>query len=297
MSPVSSARRRTVAAGLGFTEGPLWTASQQLLVVSVSRGVIYELGLEGGSTTVAETGGNPTGLAQDAAGDVWVAQGGRHTRTRSERPVAPGIQRVRDGRVEDVVTSGRHAPNDCAVGPQGRLWFTDPRGPAMSADGPAGEVCALDPESGELEVVLGGLRYPNGLAFSRDGRTLWVAETGRERIRRFAVEALAVSGAAPAARAAASECGRPLDLPRGHPDGLAVDDEDRVHAAAISADAVIAFTPDGVVDELIELEDGCAPTNLCFGGPGGTTLFVTVVKGGRVLAIPREVPGGMTPAR
>ncbi|HEY6762951.1 MAG TPA: SMP-30/gluconolactonase/LRE family protein, partial [Baekduia sp.] len=125
-----------MAAGLGFTEGPLWTADGRLLVVSVSRGLIYAVPPEGGEGVVAaEPGGNPTGLCEDAAGTVWIAQGGGHAPTRSLRPTVPSLQAWGDGRVDDVAVDGLHAPNDCVVGPDGRVWFTDPRGSALDAEG------------------------------------------------------------------------------------------------------------------------------------------------------------------
>ena len=37
---------RVVATGLGFTEGPVWTASGQLLVTSISHSVIYRVGTD-----------------------------------------------------------------------------------------------------------------------------------------------------------------------------------------------------------------------------------------------------------
>ena len=53
----------TLAAGIGFTEGPLWTSDGRLLVTSMSRGLIYQfdwadLGLAPWEPSAAyETGG------------------------------------------------------------------------------------------------------------------------------------------------------------------------------------------------------------------------------------------------
>jgi gluconolactonase len=268
---------RRVAAGIGFTEGPLWTLDGRLFVTSMSRGLLYAVDAE----AVAEPGGNPTGLAQDADGVVWVAQGGGHAPTSSTRLARPSIQRWADGRVEDVVADGLDAPNDCAIGPDGRLWFTDPRGRAFDREGPPGRVCALDPVDGAVAVVADGIRYPNGLAFAADGRALYVAETGTARILRFA---LSDGGPSSAPDVLA-------ELPEGRPDGMALDAAGRLHVAATTADALLVLDADGRLVERLPVGHGALPTNACFGGEDGSTLFVTAGKGGRVYAHSRATRG------
>lgn len=263
-----------VAGGLGFTEGPLWTIDGQVRLVSVSRGLIYEVDPgTGEAVEVAEPGGNPTGLCQDAEGRIWIAQGGRHTRTRSEREVGPSIQCLHDGVVEDVATDGLTAPNDCVVGPDGLVWFTDPAGSPLEAEGLGGAVCTLDRESGEVVVRLEGIRYPNGLAFAPDARTLYVAATGTREILAFDVRG---SEASPAGVLAA--------LPDGHPDGMAVGPDGHLYVAGTDADAVFVVDLDGTPRGRLGFPEKSFPTNVCFGGADHATLFATAVSGGRLWA-------------
>lgn len=262
---------------LGFLEGPLW-CGDRLLVVSVSRGLVYQIDPETGDAgIVGETGGNPTGLASDHEGRVWVAQGGGHSRTRSSRPVRPGIQCLTEGSLVDVVTEGVNAPNDCMVGPDGRIWFTDPVGSPFGTDGPGGRVMAFDPGTGSLETVTTGLRYPNGIALDNEGRVL-VAETGKSRVRQFESDGR-------------TETGLVFELPAGHPDGLAVDVEGFVYVATVTSGSITVFAADGVVAEILDIEPECVPTNLCFGGADHRTLFVTLGRGGRVIALERRMGG------
>lgn len=277
-----NAEVRVLARDIGFTEGPVWTSDERLLVTSVSRGLVYGVSLDGGEAApVLEPGGGPNGMAEDADGVLWIAQnGGTIVRSRSSRVVTPSIQRARDAEVEDVLTDGLDAPNDCVAAPDGRLWFTDPRGPAHAGEPESGRLWALDPRTGGAEVLQHGLRYPNGLAFGPDPADFYLAETATRRILRFRISGGGLS--APEVFAT---------LPAGEPDGLAFDCDGRLHVAATTADAVMVLDPGGRCVEMLDLGGRCFPTNLCFGGPGLATLLVTAGKGGRVLAVERRTPG------
>src|SRR4051794_28985140 len=259
-----------LASGLGLTEGPLWSDAGELLVTSVSRGVIYAVALDGsGARAIAHPGGAPSGLARSADGTVWIAQGGSQLRRAPDREVPPSIQRLGES---EAVRGGFAAPNDLPVGPDGRVWFTDPKGHALHGEPEPGRIWALD---GTAEVVAEGALYPNGLAFT--DAALLVAETATRRILRYPYADGAIGAPEPFAQ-----------LEDGHPDGLAIDAEGNVFVAATTAGAVIVLAPGGACRERIETGAGSLPTNVCF---GGTRLFVTVAKGGRVLAFEREVPG------
>lgn len=281
---MGSGSPRTVAHGLGFTEGPLWTSDGRLLVASASRGVVYDVDLADGAVRVAvETGGGLTGLAEDREGSIWIAQGGPGFRSRSRIPVLPSLQRWRRSSraaVEDVLQGGLDAPNDCAVGPDGLVWFTDPAGPAIGGTPRPGRVLVCDPATGTAAVAATELWFPNGLAFSPDGAHLYVAETAARRVRRFRVDGATLD--------AGEEF---LHLPTGHPDGLAVDALGRLHVAAYGAADVVVADHTGAIVETIELAEGAMPTSVCFAGADLSTLVVTAARGGRVFAVPRDVPG------
>lgn len=257
---------RCLASGIGFTEGPLWTHDGRLLVTSVSRGLIYEVDVRaGGATAVCNPGGRPTGLAEDDRGEIWIAQ---------MNPDRPGIQKIARDVAIDVVGKDTDSPTDCTVGPDGKLWFTDPRGNAMGDDRQPGHVRTLDRTTLVVATVAGGTYFPNGIAFDRTGRWLYVAETATGRVLRGETASLRLVPW--------------FDLPRGRPDGLAVDRDGRVYIAATAAAAVLVASAAGELIEEIALGPGALPTNVCFGGPDLGTLFVTVPSGGRVLAVERR---------
>jgi gluconolactonase len=259
----------TLAAGIGFTEGPLWSAAEGLLVTSMSRGLIYRVALDGAEPEVAaETGGGPNGLAPGPGDTVCVAQNGAATiQSRSPRPVNAGIQLIGvGGAVEDVLTEGCGTPNDLAFGPDGLLWFTDP-GAARP------RVCTLDLDSGRLEVAIEGIPFPNGIAFGIDADVLFVVDSESGEILRYRLEGGAPRG--PEVFASAP----------GGPDGIALDADGNLYAALFHADEVAVFDPRGQRVETLSTGAGSRPTNCCFAGADLTTLVVTAASGGRVLAL------------
>jgi gluconolactonase len=265
----SAPRAGVLAAGVGFTEGPLWTLDSRLLVVVTSRGVVAQIDLGGaGVVSTVETGGGPNGLAETSDGTVWVAQNGAVRPSRSPRRVIPGLQRILGSEVTDVAVPHAMAPNDLAVGPDGRIWFTDP-GPGLA--GP-GRLCAHDPATGRTTVLIDGSGYPNGLAF--DGDLLYLAWTDAGHVTRHHWTGGGLEAA-----------GDPLALPAGGPDGLALDTDGRLYAAAPDADAVVVFEPDGRPGRTLRFDGPTFPTNLCFAGPDLDVLVVTAAKGGRVLVV------------
>jgi len=118
---------RVVTTGVGLCEGPVWTQDGRLVVTSEDHGCLYEIG-PGGPRLLAETGGGANGIAEDSDGALYVAQNGGQIGSDHllRGPAEPGIQRVYGNEVS-YLARGLEAPNDICFGPDGRLYFTDPR--------------------------------------------------------------------------------------------------------------------------------------------------------------------------
>ncbi len=88
-----------------------------------------------------------------------------------------------DGSITVIVDShggGKlNSPNDVVVQADGTLWFTDPPYGLKKRpkEQPFNAVYRLDPGAKEPVAVVTNLSYPNGLAFSPDGKFLYVAES------------------------------------------------------------------------------------------------------------------------
>lgn len=221
----------------------------------------------GGVRMVAETGGGPNGATLGPDGALWVTQnggmldGGRAT---------AGIQRVTaDGTVTQPFTEVAglrlDGPNDLAFGPDGRLYFTDPRGsfdPARN-DRP-GRLFAVDVSSGEGVMMAElGPAFPNGIGFDADGE-LWWTESFPRRLMRM------VDGSPETV----------FELPeRSSPDGFCFDADGLVYVASTYAHCITVVDVSGPSAQIVGrlmCGDGMA-TNCCF---AGTDLYVTESRRG-----------------
>ena len=257
-----------VATGLAFPEGPVWREGE-IVLVEVLGGVLSRWTEAGGVEPFATTGGGPNGAATGPDGAVYVTQNGGMT---PDTRVTAGIQRIdAGGEVRMVVTSvggtDLEGPNDLAFGPDGRLWFTDPRGSADPAQNDLpGRLFAVDVETGEGELVAEvGNVFPNGIAFLADGSLVWTES--------FTRRVMTLAGGEPQVL---------VELPeRHHPDGLCVGDDGRLYVASTYAHCV-SVVEDGEVVERLLCGDGMA-TNCCF---GGTDLYVTESRRGTLWRYP-----------
>ena len=183
-----------------------------------------------------EPGAN--GLALDREGRLLICEHGERCLRRLE---ADGSKTVLADRYD-----GRrlNSPNDLVCRSNGDIYFTDPPfGLPLQFDDPGRElpfngVYRLSPR-GELTLLLDELRAPNGIAFSPDERTLYVADGDQQRSAWLAY---------PLREDGMVEQGRVLlDVTGisgfGGPDGLEVDHFGNIFAAG--REAVFVLAADG----------------------------------------------------
>jgi gluconolactonase len=157
------------------------------------------------------------------------------------------------------------APNDLTLDRQGGFYFTDPGG---SREAPIGTVHYVD-SSGTTHLAAGGMRVPNGLVLSLDGKTLYVAETVPNRIVKFPVLPEGKLGSLDVFVVLPSRAGH-----QAEPDGLAIDVKGNVYVAHLGMGAVQVLAPDGSLLRSLPAGNYDA-TNLAFGGPRLDQLYIT----------------------
>jgi gluconolactonase len=168
-----------------------------------------------------------------------------------------------------------NSPNDGAYDGAGNLYFTDPPyGLKKGADDPAREldfsgVFRLDGKTGEVTLMTKELKFPNGIAFSPDYETAYVANSDPERpiLMAYPVKADGTFGQGRvfADTAEYLKAGKP-----GLPDGLKVDVAGNVFTTGPGG--VLIYAPDGT---LLGQIDTKVPTANCAWGDDGSTLYIT----------------------
>ena len=289
---LGNAPPKQLATGFDWVEGPVWFEDHRCLLFSdIPNDRIMRWSEDAIGTPSVSTFRKPSNFANG------------HTRDRQGRLVSceHGTRRVTRTELDGSITviadhhDGKrlNSPNDVVVRSDGTIWFTDPHyGIATDYEGFRAKQenpCQLyrfDPATGRLEVMADDFGCPNGLAFSPDERTLYVAESGRafdpdadKHIRAYDV----------------AEDGR-LSNPRrfhavepGHADGFRCDTDGNLWTSA--ADGVHCLSPEGELMGKILLPE--LVSNLCFGGRGKHRLFVTATTSIYSVALNRS--GCVTP--
>ena len=163
-------------------------------------------------------------------------------------------------------------PNDLAIAPDGTLYASDP----AWASG-TGQVWKISPK-GETSVYVGGLGTTNGIEVSPDGRTLYVNEAAQRNIWSFDLTA-----DAPAKKLL-------KQFPDFGMDGMRADVDGNLYVTRHGKGTVVKLSPQG--EELKEVDVlGKFPSNLCFGGEDGRTVYVTEVEHKRLVKFRADRPG------
>ena len=158
--------------------------------------------------------------------------------------------------------------NDGACDAQGRFWA----GTMAYDESPgAGTLYRLELD-GSCTTVLSGLTISNGIGWSPDGATMFLADSGTSRVDAFDFDAS--SGDISRRRTIVA-----IQEPGVAPDGLTVDEDGGIWVALWGGGAVRRYRPDGTLLTVVPLPVD-RPTSCVFGGPDRSTLFVTTARQG-----------------
>jgi gluconolactonase len=277
---LNESKLKRVATGFKFTEGPVWNASEGFLLFSdIPANRIYKWPGDGEVAVFREPSGNSNGLTYDKEGRLIICEHGNRRLSRIEL----------DGTYTVLADSFRgkrlNSPNDVVVKSDGTIYFTDPPYGIRTEEQelPFQGVFHLDPNRRELNLVVADLDRPNGLAFSPDEETLYIADSSsRRHIRAFDVRP---DGTLSGSRVFAEIRS---ELP-GNPDGMKVDVEGNLYVAA--AGGVWIFSEDG--DHLGVIRTPETPANCAWGGEDWRTFFITARTS--IYRIRLRIPGVKVP--
>jgi len=245
-----------LAGGFAFTEGPACDAEGNIYFTDIPNGRIHKWSVEGELSTFRENSGGANGLYFDHQGNLLACEGGN----RRVTCISPG------GEVTVLADSygGKklNSPNDLWVDPKGGVYFTDPRyGNEEGLEQDGFHVYYLAPDHKRLARVLDNLVKPNGVVGTADGKLLYVADAGDGKTYVYRIQE------------DGSLADRKLITPVGS-DGMTLDEKGNFYLAR---GMVHIFSPEGEKLGTIEVPE--APSNVCFGGKDGRTLFITARKG------------------
>lgn len=271
--------------GYAWTEGPLWIAAGEYLLftdIPPNRVMRWKEG-EGakvyltpsGYTGATPRGGEPgaNGLVLDPAGQLVLCQ---HGDRRMAQMNAPLDQPKPEFLPLAEKWNGKrfNSPNDAVFDRQGNLYFTDPPyGLEKQADDPAKEIAfqgvyCRRPD-GTVDLLVDSLSRPNGLAFSPDEKTLYVANSDPEKAIWMAYD-VQPDGTLKNGRLFYDATSRVSKEMPGLPDGLKINPQGIIFATGPGG--VWIFQPDGSV--LGRIDTG-QPTSNCAFGNNGKALYLT----------------------
>ncbi len=260
------ARVVELAKGFQFTEGPAVDREGNVFFSDVRASRTYKWSKDRKVSLVRKDTGGANGLAFDKDGNLLACEG------------AGGRIVSIDAKGNVTVVAGAYGgkpfnrPNDLWIDPKGGVYFSDPLYGRGSRRQDGEHVYYVTPDRKKVVRVIDDMVRPNGLAGTPDGKTLYVADAGAGRTYRYAVNADGTLR------------DRMLFVAKGS-DGMKLDRNGNVY---LTAGAVWVYNPAG--KQIAKIEVPLRPTNLCFAGPDGRTLFITARSA--IYAVKTTVGGG-----
>ena len=256
----------TLWEGGSFTEGGALAGDGAILFSDIGDRIMRFDPRTGAVSTFRGPSGRANGLIFDPMGRLVAAEGAN---TGGGRRVS--ITEL-DGTVRTLADryQGKrfNSPNDVAVDARRRVYVSDPR---YVGDEPreldVEAVYRIEPDGSVARLETTALK-PNGLVVAPDGRTLYVADNGPTRKVLLALD-LDENGDATRPRVL-----HDFGTARGI-DGMTATADGRIVAAAGSGDrgGAYVFTPGGDLLGIIPVPG--SPTNVEFGGPDRSDLYIT----------------------
>ncbi|MBE7174450.1 MAG: SMP-30/gluconolactonase/LRE family protein [Williamsia sp.] len=283
----TTAQVQIIAKGYNWTEGPLWIAKTGTLIFSdVPENTIFQWrpndtatryltpsGYTKPQPAKGEIGSN--GLTLDRNGNLLLCQSGNRQIARMRGSIASPAP---DFKTLAATYGGKrfNSPNDIVADSKNNVYFTDPVYGLPGGEGDTARdlsfegVYKISP-TGKLSLLIDSIRRPNGIAFSPDERTLYIASSDNDKPAWYAYT-LNVAGN-PVSGGVLLDA-RPLKagaVQKQGPDGMKVDNSGNLFSAG--PDGINIISPAGRRLGLIKVYNRF--TSNCSFSANKDTLYVT----------------------
>jgi gluconolactonase len=321
MSGFRTSDFRVLADGLEYPEGPVYQSDGGVLLVEIHKGTLTRVNPDGTKQIIAKLEGGPNGAAVGPDGAIYICNDGglgwiQIPATPKTLPVlvptgqppnytGGSIQRVSGSTFTTLYAqcqgSQLRSPDDLVFDASGNFWFTD-WGKQRATDRDITAVYYAQSDGNKIVQAIPQRSAPNGIALSPDDSRLYVAETYARWILYWELASPGVIKPNP--NTLDGSYLLTADIPgQGTLDSMAVDEEGNVYAATMLPQGpnpaipggITVVSPEGKILDFIELmvegKPEPLPSNLCFGGPGRRTAFITLAGTGRLAACEMKIPG------
>ena len=247
-------------------EGPTWDDGRgELLWVDITAGQVRRASVDADDTLTelaVHRGGDTVGAVVPAADGGWLlAADGGFTHLPADGTARVLVTLAGEGGTD---AGGGTRMNDAACDPAGRFFA----GTMAFDERPgAGTLYRLDLD-GTVTTVLDGLTVSNGIGWSPDGGTVYLADSGPGVVHAFDYDL--ASGTFAAGRVLLEFTGDD-----GVADGLTVDDEGCVWTALWGGGQVRRWSPDGELLAVVDVPGAEQTSSCAFAGPRRDLLVVS----------------------
>ncbi len=301
----ADAQLERVADGFKWVEGPVWVKDSLFFAEIPSNTIRHWIPGSGVSVFIhpsgyqgAEPYGGPesgsNGMTLDARGRLTVAG---HARRNIYRLESLDPQSAITVLADSYQGKKLNSPNDLVYSSDGSLYFTDPpyglrtqkdtdpekqikvngvyRIPHALAQKPG-----TQPARNELQQLITDLPRPNGIAFSPDQKFLYVDNSEPRKIwMRYRVQPDGTLADPKLLYDATA------DQRSGAPDGMKVDSQGKIYSAGPGG--VTILSPNGKLLATLLIPE--RTSNVAWGGPGRTTLYITASSS--IYRVRLKIPG------
>lgn len=277
----ADAKIEIVASGFGHLEGPVWVSDSSYLLVNDTKAqTTYKWSPKTGLSKFIEhngyTGRLPYSEESGSNGMTVDQQGRLIVCDHGDRRIAALPLRGKGGKrtLTDNFQSKRYSsPNDVVAHADGSLYFSDPPyGLPLKEKDPTRETTANGvyrlAADGTVKLVVQDMTLPNGLAFSPDGKILYVTQSDSLNPRINAYPVLA-AGALGKGKLFFDATTVPKLRYKEVPDGIKVDSQGNCWVAGPGG--LLIISPTGKL--LGRIDTGEVISN-CAWGDDGSTLYI-----------------------